>query len=112
MQPTVITMASSVSAPRISADNQERRQVQTFRRLVFRITPGQAAVMFHHYGALLPQFSDAAIEPSLHGGVSNRSPSVKNITVSSGILSVTPSQAAPVADLHVTFCMSEAKRDG
>jgi hypothetical protein len=85
--------------------------VQTFRRLVFRITPGQAAVMFHYCGALLPQFPEVAIEPSLHGGIS-RSSSVKNNTVSSGVSSVTPSQASLVVDLHVTFCMSEAKHVG
>jgi len=66
MLPTVITVAPSVSAPRISAGNQERRQVQTFRRLVFRITPGQTVIMCHDGVALPLQFPDVAnsIPPS------------------------------------------------
>jgi len=78
--------------------------MQTFRGLAFRITPGQAAVMFHDGGYCL------------HSGSSNKSSSVKTIAAVSGDLSVTVSQAALVAGLTVTFCMSKEKhvefRDG
>ena len=70
----------------------------TFRGLVFRIMPGQTAGMFHDGGYCF------------HNGSSNRPSSVKTIADVSGDLSVTVSQAALVAGLAVTFCISKEKR--